>query len=111
MGPTADEDTADNIETGMLSSDDTEGATETDGVMAPSENPQHLDILKLETGFLTPEKPESDQDRVLRLSPPLAVNPSELDVARPDIDIDIPDTNEDPSSSLQPPQTDPSCSQ
>ena len=62
--PTADEDTADNIETGMLSSDDTEEAIETDGGVPVTEDPQHLDILKLdlETGFLTPEKPESDQD-------------------------------------------------
>ena len=48
---------------------------------------------------------------LFRVSPPLAVNPPELDVPRPDSDIDIPDTNEDPSSSLQPPQTDPSYSQ
>ena len=54
----------DNIETGVLSSDDTEGANETDGGVAVTEDPPQVDILKLdiETGLLTPEKPESDQD-------------------------------------------------
>ena len=58
--PAPDEDTADNIETGMLSSDD----TETDGGAAVPEDPQQVDILKLdiETGLLTPEKPESEED-------------------------------------------------
>ena len=48
----------------MLSSDDTEGATETDGALAVTEDPRQVDILKLdiETGLLTPEKPESDED-------------------------------------------------
>ena len=41
---------------------------------------------------------------LFRISPPLAANPPEIeDVARPD--VDIPDTTEDLSSSLQPPQT------
>ena len=44
---------------------------------------------------------------LFRISPPLAGNPPEIeDVARPEVDIpDIPDTTEDLSSSLQPPQT------
>ena len=64
--PTGDEDTADNIETGLLSSDDTEaeGVTQTDGGLEVTEDPPPVDILQLdvETGFLTPEKAETDQD-------------------------------------------------
>ena len=54
-----------------------------------------------------------EQYLLFRISPPLAVSLPEFeDAPGPGVDIpDIPDTTEDPSSSLQPPQTDPSCSQ